>query len=138
EPRDAVLDEVVAQVHDERIVANEVGGDLDRVRETERRLLLDVGDVDAEARAVADRGADLGLAVHHHRDLLAGARILHQQLARISSSARSFFSATRSSVTAARNASFSPLRIASRAAPRFSAPRRLSAASRSASVPASD
>ena len=56
---DAAGDQVVAQVHDERRVADEGLGDHHRVRETQRRLLLDVGDAGAEARAVADRGADL-------------------------------------------------------------------------------
>ena len=45
---------VVAEVHDEVVVAEEVAGDQHAVREPERRVLGDVGDLDAELRAVAD------------------------------------------------------------------------------------
>ena len=83
ERRDAALDEVVAQVHDERLAADERLRDLDRVRQPERGLLLDVGDLKTERGAVADRGANLRLAVHHHRQRLAGAVVGLQQLARV-------------------------------------------------------
>ena len=60
---DAAGDQVVAEVHDERIVLQEVLGDLHRVGETEGRLLLDVGAAGAELRTVADRLADLVLGI---------------------------------------------------------------------------
>ena len=53
------------------------------MRQTERGLLLDVGDLETELRTVPDRGADLGLRVHQRRDHLTGAMIRLQQLARI-------------------------------------------------------
>jgi len=59
EGRDALLQQVVAQVHDERVVA-EVGlADEDRVGEAERRLLGQVRDHETEPAAVADRRLDL-------------------------------------------------------------------------------
>ena len=60
ERRDALLEEVVAQVHDERLVAEERLADEHRVREAQRRLLRQVRDAEAEPAAVADRGLDLG------------------------------------------------------------------------------
>ena len=54
-----VLEHVVAEVHDEVVVAEEVAGDEHAVREAARRVLVDVGDLDAELGAVADRGPDL-------------------------------------------------------------------------------
>ena len=56
---DAVLDEVVAQVHDEGVTGHELLGDLDGVREAKRGLLRDVGDRDAPALAIAERRHDL-------------------------------------------------------------------------------
>ena len=55
-----VLEHVVAEVHDEVVVAEEVVRDEHAVREAARRVLVDVRDLDAEVRAVADGGADLG------------------------------------------------------------------------------
>ena len=60
-----VLQHVVAEVHDEVVVAQEVAGDEHAVRQPARRVLLDVGDLDAELRTVADRGLDLGPGVAH-------------------------------------------------------------------------
>src|SRR5947207_244669 len=57
--RDAVAQEVVAEVHHERIAAEELLGGQHRVREPERLGLGDVGDRDAEAGAIAGRGLDL-------------------------------------------------------------------------------
>ena len=52
---EALLQHVVAEVHHEVVVAEEVVGDEHAVGEAERRVLGDVGDLDAEAGAVADR-----------------------------------------------------------------------------------
>ena len=60
---DALVEQVVAEVHHERIAADEGLADLHRVRQAERRVLLDVVDADAPPRAVADRGSDLRLGV---------------------------------------------------------------------------
>ena len=48
ERRDALLEQVVAEVHDERLVAEEGLADEHRVREAQRRLLRQVGDGEAE------------------------------------------------------------------------------------------
>ena len=56
---DPALEQVVAEVHDERVGAEERLGGQHRVREPERRVLLDVGDLDAELLAVTRRLADL-------------------------------------------------------------------------------
>ena len=58
-----LVQQVVAEVHHERLAADEGSLIEHRVRETARRVLLDVGDPRAPARAVADRGPDLGLRV---------------------------------------------------------------------------
>ena len=50
---------VVAQVHEERLARDEVAGGQDGVSQTERRLLVDVGDVEPPVRSVADRLSDL-------------------------------------------------------------------------------
>ena len=55
----ALLEHVVAEVHHEVVVAEEVAGDQNAVGEPERRVLGYVGDGNAPARAVTDRGADL-------------------------------------------------------------------------------
>ena len=62
---DAADDEVVAEVHDEIVVAEEVARDQDAVRQAERRRLRDVGRLDPERRAVTDRGLDLGVGIAH-------------------------------------------------------------------------
>jgi hypothetical protein len=49
EARDAALQQVVAEVHDERVAAQEGLGGQHRVGEAERLVLDDVGDLDAEA-----------------------------------------------------------------------------------------
>ena len=59
ELRQALLQEIVAEVHHEVVVAEVVARDEDAVGEAEGRVLVDVGDVDAPARAVTDRGDDL-------------------------------------------------------------------------------
>ena len=56
---DPALEQVVAQVHHERRVAEERLGGEDRVRESQRRVLRDVRDAHAEPRTVAGRVADL-------------------------------------------------------------------------------
>ena len=56
EGAEVVLEHVVAQVHHEVVVAEEVAGDEHAVGEPAGRVLRDVGDLDAELRAVADRG----------------------------------------------------------------------------------
>ena len=63
ERRDALLEQVVAEVHDEGLVAEELLGDEHRVRQAQRRLLREVGDLEAEPAAVADGGLDLGVRV---------------------------------------------------------------------------
>jgi hypothetical protein len=65
EARDAALEEVVAQVHDEAVALQELLGDEHRVREPARRVLADVGHARAEARAVFHRRLDLGVRVAH-------------------------------------------------------------------------
>src|SRR5919106_987251 len=56
---DAVAQQVVAQVHHERAVLQELLGGQDGVREPQRRVLANVGDAGAELRAVARRRFDL-------------------------------------------------------------------------------
>src|SRR5581483_1692977 len=56
---DAVPEQVVAEIHDERRVAEELLGGEDGMREPERRVLLDVRDRDTEAFALAGHVADL-------------------------------------------------------------------------------
>ena len=63
---DAALDHVVAQEHDEAVVAQKVTADLDRVGETQGRVLGNVGDVDAPAPPVAHGLPDLRARVAHH------------------------------------------------------------------------
>ena len=58
----ALLQHVVAEVHHEVVVAEEVARDQHAVREAERRVLGDVRDLDAEPGAVTDGVADLGAA----------------------------------------------------------------------------
>src|SRR3989442_14403933 len=47
---DALTDEVISQVHDERLVAKELAGSLDGVRKSKRLLLQDIGQLEIEAR----------------------------------------------------------------------------------------
>ena len=51
---EVLLEQVVAEVHDEVVVAEEVAGDQHAVGQAERRVLGDVGDSTPEPRAVAD------------------------------------------------------------------------------------
>ena len=60
------FEQVVAQVHHEVVVAQEVPGDQHGVGQAERRLLRDVGDRQPPGRAVPDRGPDLGRGVADH------------------------------------------------------------------------
>ena len=71
-----LLQHVVAEVHDEVVVAEEVAGDQNAVREAERIRLRDVRELDAELRAVAERGLDLGAALggDDHADVLDARR----------------------------------------------------------------
>ena len=63
EPGDAVGDQVVAQVHHERLAGHVLLGDLDRVREAERRLLRDVGDRRRPTREPSPSAAQTSSAV---------------------------------------------------------------------------
>ncbi len=53
-----LLEHVVAEVHDEVVVAQEVPGDAHTVSQAERGILGEVGHVDAEPGPIADRGSD--------------------------------------------------------------------------------
>ncbi len=57
---EALLQHVVAEVHHEVVVAEEVAGDEHAVGQAERLVLRDVGDLGAEVRAVADGLTHLG------------------------------------------------------------------------------
>ena len=63
---DAVAQEVVAEVHDERRAGQELLGGQHGVGEAQGRLLADVGDAQPERRPVADRRLDLGVRVADH------------------------------------------------------------------------
>ena len=78
ESRDAVGEEVVAEVHDEGLAGEEVLGDQDGVCEAARRVLWHVRHLDAERGAVADRRADLVLRVADDDPDLADAGIAHR------------------------------------------------------------
>ncbi len=69
---DAALQQVVAEVHDERVAAEERLGRQHRMGEARGLVLDDVGDPHAELRAVAGRRADLvaGLGRDDDPDLL--------------------------------------------------------------------
>ena len=56
---DAALEQVVAEVHTERVVPDERAGAPYRVRDPLRRALVDVRESDAEARAVSEEFPDL-------------------------------------------------------------------------------
>ena len=74
ERNDPLRQQVVAQVHHERLTADEILGDQHRMRQAARRILRDVGDVDAPRGAVAHRGFDLRLRVADNNPQLAHAR----------------------------------------------------------------
>ena len=65
---DPALQEVVAEVHDERLAVEVRLGGQRRVRQAARPVLLDVRDRDAELRAVAGGGADLGAGLGRDDD----------------------------------------------------------------------
>ena len=78
ERTEILLEQVVAEVHHEVVVAQEVGGDEDAVGQAEGRVLRDERDLRTPLRAVAERGhhlvarvadddADFGDARRHHR-----------------------------------------------------------------------
>ena len=70
EPLHALAQQVVAQVHHEVVVAEEVPGDQHAVGQPERGVLGEVGDLEAPLRPVAHRGADLlGRVADDHADL---------------------------------------------------------------------
>ena len=50
---DAALDHIVAQEHDETVIAKKVGGDLHRMGQAQRLILGDVGDLYTPAGAIA-------------------------------------------------------------------------------------
>ena len=60
---DAFVEQVVAEVHHERFVSDERLADEDGVRESSRRILLDVGDRARPRRSVTHRRTDLRLRV---------------------------------------------------------------------------
>ena len=67
---EVLLEQVVAEVHHEVVVAEEVAGDQHAVRKSERGVLGQVGDLGAELAAVAHRGPDLGpVSADDHADL---------------------------------------------------------------------
>ena len=67
---EVLLEQVVAEVHDEVVVAEEVAGDQHAVGQAERGVLGDVRDRGPEPAAVTERRADLGAGVTgDHADL---------------------------------------------------------------------
>ncbi len=73
----ALAQQVVAEVHDEVVVAQEVAGDEHAVGKPERRLLLDIGDRQPPLRTVADGSADLCRRFPHDDAHLFDARVGH-------------------------------------------------------------
>ena len=72
---DAANDEVVTEIHDEVVVTQVVTGHEHCVRQAERRLLADVGDIKAEVRAVAYRLTDRGCGFPDHDPDVADADV---------------------------------------------------------------
>ena len=71
EVAEVLLQEVVAEVHDEVVVAQELAGDKHGMGQPERRLLLQVGDLQVPRGAISDGRFDLGGGVaDHYPDLL--------------------------------------------------------------------
>ncbi len=66
QPGNAADDEIVAEVHYKVVVAEEITGDQHGVREPERGPLPDIGDVQPELAAVADRCPYRRRGVTHH------------------------------------------------------------------------
>ena len=78
ERHDAVLEQVVAEIHDEGLVAQVLLGDQHRVGQAERRRLADVGHAQAKARAVADSGLHFGVGVADDDADLVDAGLVHR------------------------------------------------------------
>ena len=60
-----LLEQVVSQIHDEVVVAEEVVGDQHAMCEPEWQRLRDVGDLHPPPRAISDRGLNLGACLAH-------------------------------------------------------------------------
>jgi len=75
---EALLEHVVAEIHDEVVVTEEVVRDQHAVREAEWLILRNVRDLHAELRAIADRGANLFLGVANDDADFADAGLLHR------------------------------------------------------------
>jgi hypothetical protein len=71
----ATNDEIVAEVHDEVVVTQELNGDEQCVREPQRRLLPEVGDLKPERRAVSHRIDGRGRGISNHRANLGDAGV---------------------------------------------------------------
>jgi hypothetical protein len=63
EPIDPLVEEVVAEVHHERVVPDERFTDQHCVRQPTRRVLLDVSNANTPRRSVANRRANLRLRI---------------------------------------------------------------------------
>ena len=63
EVRDALVEQVISEIHHERFIADERFADEHGVREATRGVLLDIGDRDTPGRPVADRRPDFSLRV---------------------------------------------------------------------------
>src|ERR1700723_3664589 len=63
---DAADYEIVAQVHNKIVVAQEVTRDQDRVGQPERGFLPDIGNIEPERPAIADGPLDVGSGLTHH------------------------------------------------------------------------
>ena len=59
ELRQALLEQVVAEIHHEVVVTEVVARDEDAMGKAERSVLLDIGDVESPPRAIADCGDDV-------------------------------------------------------------------------------
>ena len=66
EMRDAFVEQIVAEVHHERIRSDERLADLDGMGEAARRVLFDVLDTNAPFRSVADGRSDFRLRLADH------------------------------------------------------------------------
>ena len=72
---DTANDEIVAKIHHEVIVAEVVAGHEHRVRQAERSLLADIGDIKAEGRPVAHRIPDRGRCFPDHDSDITDPRV---------------------------------------------------------------
>ena len=75
---EVLFEQVVAEVHHEVVVAEELAGDQHAVREAERFVLRDVGDRGAELRAVTETGHHLGAGVADDHAEFGDARVDHR------------------------------------------------------------